>query len=432
MTRMDHVTGAPRAFHVIAKPTGPICNLDCRYCFYLDKERLYPGNTSWAMPDAVLEAFVRQYIEAQDAPVVSFAWQGGEPTLLGVPFFERVVGLQRRYAAGRRIENGFQTNGVLLDDRWGEFLARHEFLVGLSIDGPREQHDRYRVNRGGQPTFDQVMRGRDVLRSHGVEFNTLTVVHSRNARDPIGVYRFLREEGSGFLQFIPIVERESFPAPGASSEGLAVTPWSVDPVDFGGFLCGVFDEWVRRDVGRVFVQMFDVALESWHQGETSLCVFRPTCGDAMAIEHNGDVYACDHFVFPGFRRGNVLEAPLSSLARDAAQRAFGRAKRDSLPAYCMECDVRFACHGECPKNRFALTPTGEPGLNYLCAGYKRFFHHVAPYMEFMSEELRHERPPANVMAWTAARDRAAREGAPGRNDPCPCGSGKKFKKCCGT
>jgi uncharacterized protein len=412
---------ARRAFHVIAKPIGPLCNLDCRYCFYLDKQLLYPGTSAWAMGEQVLESFVRQYIEAQDVPVVSFAWQGGEPTLLGLAFFERVVALQQRYAGGKRIENGFQTNGVLLDDRWGEFLARHAFLVGLSIDGPRELHDRYRVKRGGQPTFDEVMRGRDVLRRHGVAFNTLTVVHRRNAADPLAVYRFLRDEGSGFMQFIPVVER---------AKGM-IAPWSVDPVQFGHFLCAIFDEWVRRDVGRVFVQLFDVALESWYSGEASLCVFRPTCGQALAVEHNGDLYACDHYVFPEFRLGNLLETRLDTLAASPAQESFGRAKEDALPAYCLECDVRFACHGECPKNRFVPAPDGQAGLNYLCAGYKRFFRHVDPYMRFMAEELRREHAPATVMAWAAARDRLANEGAPGRNDPCPCGSGRKYKKCCG-
>jgi len=411
-----------RAFHVIAKPTGPVCNLDCRYCFYLEKERLYPGNTSWAMPDVVLEAFVRQYIAAQDGPVVSFTWQGGEPTLLGVDFFERVVELQGRYAGGRRIENAFQTNGVLLDDRWGEFLARHGFLVGLSIDGPKGLHDRYRVNRGGRPTFEQVMRGRDVLRRHGVEFNTLTVVHRRNAEDPLSVYRFLREEGSGFIQFIPIVER--------TGKGAAVTPWSVDPAQFGRFLCAIFDEWVRHDVGRVFVQLFDVALESWYQGRTSLCIFQPTCGRALAVEHNGDLYSCDHYVYPSHRLGNILEAPLDALAGSESQVTFGHRKEDMLPRCCRECDVRFACHGECPKNRFTFTRDGEPGLNYLCAGYKMFLRHVDPCMRFMANELRQQHPPANVMAWMAAGGPDAGRQAPERNDPCPCGSGKKFKKCC--
>ena len=429
-------------FHVMAKPTGPICNLDCRYCFYLDKERLYPGTSGWAMPDAVLETFVRDYIAAQDVPVVTFAWQGGEPTLLGLDFFRRVVELQRRYADGRRIDNAIQTNGVLVDDQWAAFFAEHAFLVGLSIDGPRELHDRYRVDRGGAPTFDRVMAGVAALKRQGAAFNTLTVVHRENARAPLDVYRFLKEAGSGFLQFIPIVERV---VPSASPEvrsprlaepGLAgqgrVAAWSVDPADWGAFLCAIFDEWVRHDVGGVFVQLFDVALESWYRGEASLCVFRETCGRALAVEHNGDLYACDHYVFPAFRLGNITKTPLAELVALPAQQRFGDDKRDALPAFCLRCDVRFACHGECPKNRFVAAPDGEPGLNYLCVGYKRFFTHVDPAMRFMANELAHQRAPANVMAWTRERDLQRAAAVAGRNDPCPCGSGKKFKRCCGA
>jgi uncharacterized protein len=441
---------APRpGFHVLAKPTGPICNLDCHYCFYLDKQRLYPGTSGWSMPDAVLEAFVREYIAAQDAPVVSFAWQGGEPTLLGLDFFRRVVELQRRYADGKAIENGFQTNGILLDDEWGAFFAEHGFLVGLSVDGPRDLHDRYRVDRGGQPTFDRVMKGIETLHRTHAAFNTLTVVHRENARRAAEVYRFLKDVGSGFLQFIPIVERldarsassagldqsPDGPGPRLAAPGLAgegrVSAWSVDAVDWGGFLCTIFDEWVREDVGQVFVQMFDVALESWYRQEASLCIFAETCGRALAIEHNGDLFSCDHYVFPPFQLGNIMREPLIELVNAPAQQQFGHAKRDTLPAYCRGCEVRFACHGECPKNRFIKTPDGEAGLNYLCPGYKRFFTHVAPAMRFMATELAHQRPPANVMAWARALDRRQQLAAAGRNDPCPCGSGRKFKKCCG-
>jgi uncharacterized protein len=448
-------SGPPRqGFHVMVKPTGPLCNLDCRYCFYLEKERLYPGASDWTMPDEVLEAFVRDYIAAQDVPVVTFAWQGGEPTLLGLDFFRRVVGLQKRYADGRRIENALQTNGVLLDDEWAAFLAEQSFLVGLSIDGPRELHDRYRVDRGGAPTFDRVMRGIDVLKRNGAAFNTLTVVHRENARAPLDVYRFLKEAGSGFLQFIPIVERvnsasggiaarrkslrsdgnpprSSLSEPGVAGEG-RVTAWSVAPSDWGDFLCAIFDEWLRHDVGRVFVQLFDVALESWYRGEASLCIFSETCGRALAVEHNGDLYSCDHYVFPAFRLGNITTTPVGDLVQAPAQRQFGEAKRDRLPAYCRSCEVRFACHGECPKNRFLRAPDGEPGLNYLCRGYKRFFAHIDSAMRFMADELAHERAPANVMAWARAIDRERQTASTGRNDPCPCGSGRKFKKCCGA
>jgi uncharacterized protein len=431
----DGPTASPLpGFHVMVKPTGPICNLDCRYCFYLEKERFYPGTSSWAMPDAVLETFVRDYIAAQDVPLVTFAWQGGEPTLLGLEFFRRVVELQRRYADGRRIENALQTNGILVDDEWAALFAEHAFLVGLSIDGPKALHDRYRIDRGGAPTFDRVIEGMAALKRQGAAFNTVTVVHRDNARAPLDVYRFLKEAGSGFLQFIPIVERmdrASLSRPGPAGGG-RVAAWSVDPADWGGFLCAVFDEWVRHDVGRVFVQMFDVALESWYRGEASLCVFSETCGRALAVEHNGDLYPCDHYVFPAFRLGNITDTPVGELAASFEQRRFGDAKRDTLPDFCRRCDVRFACHGECPKNRFIETPDREPGLNYLCAGYRRFFGHIDPAMRFMASELAEERAPANVMEWARAQDRQRASAAAGRNDPCPCGSGKKFKKCCGA
>jgi serine-type anaerobic sulfatase-maturating enzyme len=431
---------AVRAFHVMTKPVGPLCNLDCKYCFYLEKENLYPHKAEWRMPDDVLESYVRQYIEAQDAETISFAWQGGEPTLLGVDFFRRVVELQKKYAKGQHIENAFQTNGVLLDDEWGEFLSANDFLVGISIDGPRELHDCYRVDKGGQPTFDHVMRGRDCLKKHGVKFNTLTVVNRKNSRRPLEVYRFLKEIGSGFMQFIPIVERI---AETPDSNGLVllgpehggkaqVSEWSVEALQYGRFLCAIFDEWVRQDVGRYFIQIFDVALESWLGIPQGLCVFRETCGAAMAIEHNGDLYSCDHYVYPENRLGNIIEQPLESLVSSPQQRKFGLDKRDSLPRYCRECEVRFACNGECPKHRFILTPDGEPGLNYLCAGYKMFFEHIGPSMRFMADELRQRRAPANVMEWIGLQEAQTKmERTPGRNDPCPCGSGRKFKKCCG-
>ena len=392
------------------------------------------------MSAPVLETYIREYIAAQDSPVIHFAWQGGEPTLLGVNFFRKVIEFQRRYSEGKRIENGFQTNGVLLNDEWGEFLAEAKFLVGVSIDGPQALHDRYRVDKGGQPTFDQVLRGIGYLKRHDVEFNTLTVVQRHNSQFPLEVYRFLKNAGSGFMQFIPIVERiAQSPIPGglvlispASQQKARVSEWSVEPLQYGKFLCSIFDEWVRHDVGRVFVQLFDVSLESWMGMEPSLCVFRKTCGEAMAIEHNGDVYSCDHYVYPENRLGNILQDPLRSMLESTQQYHFGQDKQDTLPRYCRECDVRFACNGECPKHRFVRTPEGEEGLNYLCAGYKLFFHHVDPYMRFMAEELHHQRAPANVMAWVKARESAAAMATrPGRNDPCHCGSGRKFKKCCG-
>jgi len=406
---------AVTAFHVMAKPVGPICNLDCRYCFYLEKENLYGKKHDWAMPDPVLEAYISQFIEAQDSPAITFAWQGGEPTLLGVDFFRKAVAIQNKYAHGKKIENAFQTNGVLLDDAWGEFLAENHFLVGISIDGPAELHDFYRVDKGGVPTFDRVMRGLRVLKKHQVEFNALAVVNRQNSQHPLRVYRFLKGIGARFMQFIPIVERV---AEAASPHGLVlisprdtqtaqVSEWSVEPRQYGTFLCTIFDEWVRNDVGNYYVQLFDVTLESWMGLVPSLCVFRPTCGAAMAIEHNGDLYSCDHYVYPENKLGNILEQPLRPLVNSPQQRAFGQDKLTSLPRYCRECEVRFACNGECPKHRFVSTPDGEPGLNYLCESYKQFFKHVAPAMTFMANERRHERPPANVMSWIAEQEDSA-------------------------
>jgi uncharacterized protein len=426
-------------FHVLAKPIGPICNLDCKYCFYLEKESLYPNVAKWAMAEDVLESYIRQYIEAQDTPVVSFAWQGGEPTLLGVDYFSKLVEVQKKYSNGKQIQNAFQTNGVLLNDVWAQLFKENGFLIGLSIDGPRALHDTYRVDKGGQPTFDKVMRGMEVLRRHSIGFNTLTTVHRGNADEPLEVYRFLRDNGSGFVHFIPIVERI---ANQATADGLQlisadflgesrVAPWSVDARQFGRFLCAIFDEWVRHDVGRVFVQLFDVSLEMWAGMEASLCVFRRQCGAALAIEHCGDVYSCDHFVYPENRLGNIMDSPLEALVNSDQQQKFGESKETTLPEYCRQCDVRFACNGECPKHRFITTPDGEPGLNYLCAGYKMFFHHIDPYMRFMAAELGARRAPANVMQWIANRETHAALQKAGRNDPCPCGSGRKFKQCCG-
>jgi uncharacterized protein len=413
--RTKNSAKALTSFHVMAKPVGPICNLDCRYCFYLEKENLYDKKRDWAMPDPVLESYISQFIAAQDTPTVSFAWQGGEPTLLGVDFFRKVIALQNKYANGKRIENAFQTNGVLLDDHWGEFLAENQFLIGISIDGPADLHDYYRVDKGGAPTFDRVMRGLRFLKKHQVEFNALTVVNRRNSQHPLRVYRFLKGIGCQFMQFIPLVERV---AKVARPDGLVlisprdphpaeVTEWSVESRQYGVFLCAIFDEWVRKDVGDCYVQLFDVALESWLGQEPGLCVFRPTCGAAMALEHTGDLYSCDHYVYPENKLGNILEQPLQALVNSAPQRRFGLDKRDSLPRYCRECDVRFACNGECPKHRFITTPDGEPGLNYLCAGYKLFFQHVDPYMRFMANELHHHRPPANVMAWIHQKEHPA-------------------------
>ncbi|KAA6461986.1 anaerobic sulfatase maturase [Acidobacteria bacterium AB60] len=406
-------------FHIMTKPIGPLCNLDCAYCFYLEKERLYPGTQQWAMPEELLERYVREYIAAQPGDEVHFAWQGGEPTLLGVEFFRTVVALEKRYAGGKVIHNALQTNGTLLDDAWGAFLAEERFLVGISIDGPRQLHDRLRVDKGQAPTFDRVLRGLETLKEHGVAFNTLTVVNRYNAESPLEVYGFLKEIGSGFLQLIPVVERAAanpgrdglvLIEPGCGEDG-GVTDWSVQPLQYGLFLTRIFDEWVRNDVGRVYVQQFEVALESWLGLEQSLCVFRPTCGGALAMEHNGDVYSCDHFVYPEHRLGNLRETSLAALAGSMRQHQFGQDKAETLPGMCRACEVRFACNGECPKHRFARTPEGEPGLNYLCAGYKHFFRHIDPYMRFMGGELRAARPATSIMNLLRSSEAGGRGGS---------------------
>ncbi len=377
------------------KPRGAICNLDCAYCYYLSKESLYP-RSDFRMSDAVLETYIRQFIAAQPGPEVLFAWQGGEPLLMGLDFFRRALALQQRYCPpGQRIANTVQTNGVLLTDEWAQFFKANQFLIGLSLDGPRALHDAYRVDKGGQPTFDRVLAGLRLLQKHGVEVNLLTTVHAANAAHPLEVYRFLRDEvGARFIQFIPIVERHN--ATGFQ-EGDTVTARSVGARQYGEFLSAIFDEWAQCDVGRVFVQLFDVALGMWLGHPAELCIFAETCGRGLALEHNGDLYACDHFVEPRYHLGNITEIPLAALVDSTAQQNFGNAKRDTLPRYCRECPVRFACHGECPKNRFCLTPDGEPGLNYLCEGYKLFFAHVDAPMRFMAAEIRVGRSPANIM-----------------------------------
>ena len=419
---------ATKPFHIMAKPHGAICNLNCTYCYYLEKENLYAkGGREFRMSDGVLESYIRQFIQAQPGQQVSFAWQGGEPTLLGIPFFERVVELQKKYASGKTVDNAFQTNGTLLDDKWGEFLARNKFLIGLSIDGPEELHDAYRVDKGGQPTHARVLRGLGFLKKHGVEFNTLTVVNRKNSYHPQKVYRFLKEIGSKYLQFIPVVEQQaSTPDPNGlvllkpyARQETQVSEWSVEPLQFGKFLSVVFDEWVRQDVGRVFVQAFDVALESWAGLPQSLCVFAPQCGQALVVEHNGDLYSCDHFVYPENKLGNILERTLQGMLHSPQQKNFGNAKELALVSDCRQCDVRFACNGECPKHRFTSTANGEYGLNYLCAGYKHFFRHIDPYMRFMANELKTNGAPARVMEWVrnGGLGRASAFAREGRNAP---------------
>lgn len=442
---------APPRFHVLVKPSGATCNLDCAYCFFLSKEMLYPGSR-FRMADDLLETYIRQLIEAHQTDELTIAWQGGEPALMGLPFFRRSVELVNKYLRpGMRVEYTMQTNGTLLDDEWGEFLAANRFLMGISIDGPRDIHDLYRYDKGGGPTFDRVMRGLDVLKRHRVDWNVLCTLHRHNADRPLEIYHFFRDElGAEFMQFIPIAERVT-PEQAAASLDLAepwrswrdrplytqagelVTERSITAAQYGDFLTSIFDEWVRRDVGRVYVQLFDVALANWVGEPPGLCIHSRTCGTALAVEHNGDLYSCDHFVEPRYLLGNIRQDHLIELVASDKQVRFGRDKFDTLPRYCLECDVRFACHGGCPKDRFIQTPDGEPGLNYLCDGYKRFFHHIGGAMQFMANELRFQRPPANIMSFLGAQDQALQRAfaSAGRNDPCPCGSGRKFKQCHG-
>ena len=376
-------------YHVMLKPRGAICDLDCRYCYYLAREELYP-RTGLRMSDTVLDTFTHQYIASQESPEIVFGWQGGEPTLMGVDFFRRAVASQERHRTPHtNILNTLQTNGMSLTDEWCEFFAEHGFLIGISLDGPADLHDAYRVDKGGRPTFDRVMQGVELLRRHGVEFNVLTCVHAANGDHPLEVYRFLRDEvGSAFIQFIPVVER--------IGDG-RVSECSVTGAVYGTFLRAVFDEWLYSDVSRVFVQIFDVALAAWAGQRPGLCVFEETCGNALALEHNGDVYSCDHFVEPAHRLGNIGKTELPVLVGGEAQRAFGQAKKSELPDYCRECEVCFVCNGGCPKNRTICTPDGEPGLNWLCEGYRSFFNHIGPAMCSMVEALRHKQPPAGIM-----------------------------------
>jgi uncharacterized protein len=417
---MASMNAHPEAFHLLSKPTGATCNLDCKYCFFLSKELLYPGDR-FRMSDQMLETYIRQLLEAQPADEVNVAWQGGEPTLMGLDFFKRSIDYVEKYRkADQKILHTIQTNGTLLNDEWCAFFKEHSFLIGLSVDGPKEMHDAYRVNKGGAGSFDQVMRGWSLLREHEVDVNILCTIHTANADHPLAVYRFFRDDlQTRFMQFVPIVERttqEFLPLanlgwgerPGAdrplyTQRGGLVTERSVGAEQFGQFLIAIFDEWVRRDVGTVFVQTFDVALGSW-LGQHNLCIFSPVCGGALALEHNGDLYSCDHYVEPGYLLGNILQTPMAELVASEKQRAFGLDKLNSLPKYCRECDVRFACHGECPRNRFISTPDGEPGLNYLCAGYKAFFKHIDPAMRTMAGLLRQGRWADEIMRSYAAED----------------------------
>jgi len=398
-------TQAQSGFHLMTKPTGSLCNLDCSYCFYLEKSELYSDTSNFRMQPEVLETYIKSYIEAQPVEEVNFAWQGGEPTLLGVDFYRKAVLLQKKYAGDKKINNAFQTNGILINEAWADFFLENNFLVGISIDGPERLHDAYRVDRGGKPTFQRVMAAIELLKKKSVEFNTLTTVHRKNSLFPIEVYRFLKDIGSGYIQFIPIVERKhqgvsqlaSPPDPTKKDDLVEVTPWSVESSQYGTFLSAIYDEWVKFDVGRVFVQQFDSALANWLGYPAGICVFSEKCGRALAVEHNGDVFSCDHYVYPRYKLGNLMNTSLASMVDSQTQEDFGNAKALALPEYCRSCEVRFACHGECPKHRFLLTPTGEPGLNYLCAGYKKFFRHIDSGMRTMGALFSSQQAPASIM-----------------------------------
>lgn len=403
---------ASSPFHIMVKPIGPICNLDCTYCFYLEKEVLFGDGEKWKMSDELLESYIARYIQAQPADPVVFAWQGGEPTLCGVEFFEKAVRWQKQYGRGRTIENAFQTNGTLLDDEWGEFLHRERFLVGISIDGPAHFHDAYRVKRNGKGSHAEVMRGLEVLKRHKVEFNTLTCVNRLNSEHGAEVYEFLKGIGSRYMQFIPIIER----LPDAEAERLGlshatppvfteedenlnapVTDFSVQPKAYGRFMWSIFKRWINGDVGKVYVQLFDVALGKWAGVPGGICVFNEECGRAMALEHDGSLYSCDHYVYPGFRLGNIREDSMAAMADSAFQTGFGKDKSRLLPDQCLQCPFKFACNGGCPKHRFLLTPSGQPGLNYLCSGYRFIFGKMDPYMRAMAELYQQQQAPAQVM-----------------------------------
>lgn len=395
------LTPFARPIYLMAKPAGAACNLACGYCYYLEKKQLYSDvirSTKSVMSDATLEQFIKQYIEAQRVPVVSFTWHGGEALMRPVEFYERVIELQRKYAGGRQIDNCLQTNATLLDERWCRFFKENGWLVGVSVDGPKEFHDEYRRDRLKRPSFDRVMRGIELLNTYGVEWNALAVVNDYNADYPLEFYDFFKQIGCRYIQFTPIVERVKNGAlAGPGDDDAAVAPFSVSPRQWGDFLCAVFDQWVRNDVGSTFVQLFDATLANWVGVSPGLCTMGRSCGLSGAVEHNGDVYACDHFVYPDYKLGNLHQDNLVEMMDSDAATRFAEAKMATLPDRCRQCEYLFACNGECPKNRFATAPDGTPGLNYLCEGYRRFFAHAAPYFDYMKQELLAKRPASNVM-----------------------------------
>ena len=392
-----------KPLYVMLKPAGAHCNLACKYCYYLEKNKLYPTAQRHLMSDEMLEQFTREYIEAQTMNQVLFTWHGGEPLLRSIDFYRKALSLQQKYAGGRHIDNVIQTNGTLLTDEWCEFFAQNHWLVGISIDGPQPDHDHYRLTAAGKPSWQKVMQGIKLLKKHGVEWNAMAVVNAYNANHPLEFYRFFKENGCQFLQFTPIVERLTRHGDGRTLASLAdkneipLSEASVTPEQWGNFLCAIFDEWVRKDVGKIFVEIFDCTLANWMGVSPGICAYSKECGHAGVMEHNGDVYSCDHFVFPEYKLGNIRDHSLIDMLYGEQQQEFSRQKHSSLPRQCRECDMEFACHGECPKNRFMKDKYGDSGLNYLCPGYYHYYQHVAPYMDYMKQELMSQRPPSNIM-----------------------------------
>lgn len=392
-----------KPLYVMLKPAGAHCNLACKYCYYLEKNKLYPTAQRHLMSDEMLEQFTREYIEAQTMNQVLFTWHGGEPLLRSIDFYRKALSLQQKYAGGRRIDNVIQTNGTLLTDEWCEFFAQNHWLVGISIDGPQPYHDHYRLTAAGKPSWQKVMQGIKLLKKHGVEWNAMAVVNAYNVNHPLEFYRFFKENGCQFLQFTPIVERLTRHEDGRTLASLAdkneipLSEASVTPEQWGYFLCAIFDEWVRKDVGKIFVEIFDCTLANWMGVSPGICAYSKECGHAGVMEHNGDVYSCDHFVFPEYKLGNIRDHSLIDMLYGEQQQEFSRLKHSSLPRQCKECDMEFACHGECPKNRFMKDKYGDSGLNYLCSGYYHYYQHVAPYMDYMKQELMAQRPPSNIM-----------------------------------
>lgn len=399
-----------RPLYVMLKPVGSSCNLSCDYCYYLEKQNLYKDSNSHLMTDSLLEKFIKEYIQSQTMPQVLFTWHGGEPLMRPISFYKKAIALQKKYAGGRTIDNCIQTNGTLLTDEWCRFLKDNNFLVGISIDGPQKFHDKYRKNKQGIPSFREVMEGINLLKKHGVEYNAMAVVNSFNAGHPLDFYHFFKDIDCHYIQFSPVVERKSTRTDGLSLStpnqniDTQLMDFSISPEQWGNFLSTIFDEWIRNDVGDYFIQLFDATLANWVGANPGVCILAKNCGHAGVMEYNGDVYSCDHFVFPEYKLGNLHTNTLVDMMYGDKQARFGNVKSNTLPMLCKECEYLFACNGECPKNRFSFSPSGEPGLNYLCKGYYQFFKHVAPYMDFMKRELQNDRVPANVMEWISQHE----------------------------